>query len=150
MASITTLLGTDGIKESRVTLNENFAALNQQITELSELVDGFEAAAGSGFNGVVTASIVPNLDQVHDLGTPTLRFKDIYLSNNTIYLGENSIRMANGNMQVNGNSLATNASLLEEVAERARLLGIETTARNQAYTDKAFINVIKKQRSRQD
>ena len=132
MASITKILGTDGIKKSRVTLNDNFAAINQQVIEIAELLDGFEGS-GSGFTGgLVAASIIPDQDEIHDLGTPDLRFRDLYLSNNTIYLGENSISMANGNMLVNGNQLVTNSKLLEEVAERARLLGIETTSRNQA------------------
>jgi hypothetical protein len=132
MASITKILGTDGIKKSRVTLNDNFAAINQQVTEIAELLDGFEGS-GSGFNGgLIAASIIPDQDEIHDLGTANLRFRDLYLSNNTIYLGENSISMANGNMLVNGNQLITNSRLLEEVAERARLLGIETTSRNQA------------------
>jgi hypothetical protein len=132
MASITKILGTDGIKKSRVTLNDNFAAINQQVTEIAELLDGFEGS-GSGFNGgLIAASIIPDQDEIHDLGTADLRFRDLYLSNNTIYLGENSISMANGNMLVNGNQLVTNSKLLEEVAERARLLGIETTSRNQA------------------
>ncbi len=131
MASIKTLLGTDSIKTSRLTLNENFASLNQEITEISELLANFEST-GSSFNGTVTSHIIPNQTELYDLGTPTLRFRDIYLSNNTIYLGENSISMSNGDMLVNGNQLATNSQLLEEAAERARLLGIETTARNQA------------------
>ena len=134
MASITPLLGTDGIKDSRKTLNDNFAAINQQLTEISELLDGFEGGTGSSFNGQVAFSIIPDQNEIHDLGTPTLRFRDIYLSNSTIYLGSNSISMANGNMQVNGNELVTNSRLLEEAAERARVIGLETTARTQALT----------------
>ena len=133
MAAIKTILGTDTVSSSRLILNENFASINQQLSEFSQLLDTIEAGSGgSSFNGIVTTNIIPNQNEVFDLGSPTQRFKDIYLSNNTIYLGDNSISMANGNMQVNGNQLATNARLLEEVAERARLLGIETTSRNQA------------------
>jgi len=132
MASIKSLLGTDSIKESRLTLNGNFAALNQELTEISELLVNFEGGGGSSFNGTISSHLIPNQTETFDLGSPLLRFRDIYLSNNTIYLGDNSISMANGNMQVNGNQLATNSRLLEEVAERARLLGIETTSRNQA------------------
>jgi hypothetical protein len=132
MASIKTLLGTDSIKTSRITLNENFAALNQELTEISELLVDFENNNGSSFNGTVTFNLIPNQTETYDLGSPLLRFRDIYLSNNTIYMGQNSISMSNGNMLVNGGSLATNSKLLEEVAERARLLGIETASRNQA------------------
>jgi hypothetical protein len=84
MASITPLLGTDGIKDSRKTLNDNFAAINQQLTEISELLDGFEGGTGSSFNGQVAFSIIPDQNEIHDLGTPTLRFRDIYLSNSNL------------------------------------------------------------------
>jgi hypothetical protein len=133
MAAIKTILGTDTVSSSRLILNENFASINQQLSEFSQLLDTIEAGSGgSSFNGIVTTNIIPNQNEVFDLGSPTQRFKDIYLSNNTIYLGENSIRMSNGSMLVNGNQMATNSRLLEEAAERARLLGIETTARTEA------------------
>jgi hypothetical protein len=133
MAAIKTILGTDTVSSSRLILNENFASINQQLSEFSQLLDTIEAGSGgSSFNGIVTTNIIPNQNEEFDLGSPTRRFKDIYLSNNTIYLGENSMRMANGNLLVNGNQMATNSRILEEAAERARLLGIETAARTQA------------------
>lgn len=133
MAAIKTILGTDTVSSSRLILNENFATINQQLNEFSQLLDGFNGTSGgTSFNGIVTSNLIPNQNEVYDLGSPTKRFRDIYLSNNTMYLGENSIRMVNGTMSVNGNQLVTNSRLLEEAAERARLLGIETTARNQA------------------
>jgi hypothetical protein len=132
MATIKSILGTDTVSASRITLNENFASINQQLNAFSQLIDELGSGVGSSFNGVVTSNIIPNQNEVYDLGSPTQRFKDIYLSNNTIYLGQNSIRMANGTMIVNGNPLITNSKLLEEAAERARMLGIETNARTQA------------------
>ena len=132
MAQIKTIQGIDTVSSSRLILNENFASINQQLSEFSQLLDGLEGSGGSSFNGVLTSNIIPNQNEVYDLGSETNRFRDLYLSNNTLYLGENSIRMANGNMLVNGNPLVTNNRLLEEAAERARLLGIETTARSQA------------------
>lgn len=133
MAAIKTILGTDTVSSSRLILNENFATINQQLNEFSQLLDGFNGTSGgTSFNGIVISNLIPNQNEVYDLGSPTKRFRDIYLSNNTMYLGENSIRMVNGTMSVNGNQLVTNSRLLEEAAERARLLGIETTARNQA------------------
>jgi hypothetical protein len=41
----------------------------------------------------VRGSIVPNLDSAYDLGSATQRFRDIYLSGNTIYLGDETIRI---------------------------------------------------------
>jgi hypothetical protein len=39
MATITTILGTDSVSSSRVTLNDNFAALNQELADISALLD---------------------------------------------------------------------------------------------------------------
>ncbi len=135
MANIKTILGTDTVSLSRITLNENFASINQQLNEFSQLFDGFEGGFGGSFNGEVTTNIIPNQNEVYDLGSETNRFRDLYLSNNTIYLGNNSISMSGNNMMINGRRLVTDNRLLEEVAERARLLGIETNARTQAISN---------------
>lgn len=135
MANIKTILGTDTVSLSRITLNENFASINQQLNEFSQLFDGFEGGFGGSFNGEVTTNIIPNQNEVYDLGSETNRFRDLYLSNNTIYLGNNSISMLGNNMMVNGRRLVTDNRLLEEAAERARLLGIETNARTQAISN---------------
>ena len=45
---------------------------------------------------IIAQNIVPNLNVTYDIGTPTKRFKDIYLSNSTIYLGDTQIS-SNGN-----------------------------------------------------
>jgi hypothetical protein len=44
----------------------------------------------------VGGNILPNANVTYNLGSPTARFKDLYLSNNTIYMGNASIS-ANGN-----------------------------------------------------
>ena len=100
MASIKSLLGTDSIKESRLTLNGNFAALNQELTEISELLVNFEGGGGSSFSGIISSHLIPNQTETFDLGSPLLRFRDIYLSNNTIYLGTSTISGANGNIEL--------------------------------------------------
>ena len=41
--------------------------------------------------GTISADIVPATDVTYDLGSPTKRFKDLYLSGNSIYLGEGLI-----------------------------------------------------------
>ena len=82
MAAIKTILGTDTVSSSRLILNENFASINQQLSEFSQLLDTIEAGSGgSSFNGIVTTNIIPNQNEEFDLGSPTRRFKDIYLSN---------------------------------------------------------------------
>jgi hypothetical protein len=49
-------------------------------------------------NGTFSGDILPNANIIHDLGSPTLRWKDLYLSNTTIYLGESSISASTGNI----------------------------------------------------
>jgi|LauGreDrversion4_2_1035121.scaffolds.fasta_scaffold175417_2 hypothetical protein len=39
MATITTILGTDSVSSSRVTLNDNFAAINQELADIAALLD---------------------------------------------------------------------------------------------------------------
>jgi hypothetical protein len=39
MANITTILGTDSVSSSRVTLNDNFASINQELGQISALLD---------------------------------------------------------------------------------------------------------------
>lgn len=39
MATITTILGTDSVSSSRVTLNDNFAAINQELADIALLLD---------------------------------------------------------------------------------------------------------------
>jgi hypothetical protein len=39
MATITTILGTDSVSSSRVTLNDNFAAINQELAGIAALLD---------------------------------------------------------------------------------------------------------------
>lgn len=44
----------------------------------------------------VTQSILPSTDIAYDLGSPTKRWRDLYLSASTIYLGDTSISAVNG------------------------------------------------------
>lgn len=55
-----------------------------------------DATNGSiNLDGTVKGDIVPDLNITYDIGTPLLRFKDLYLSGSSIYLG-NAILSANG------------------------------------------------------
>ena len=58
--------------------------------------------------GNVTSNLLPNANVTYDLGSPTQRWKDLYLANSTIYLGNASIT-ANGNaITTSGNTTAVN------------------------------------------
>lgn len=55
-----------------------------------------DATNGSiNLDGTVKGDIVPDLNITYDIGSPLLRFKDLYLSGSSIYLG-NAVITANG------------------------------------------------------
>jgi hypothetical protein len=55
-------------------------------------------------NLTVSGNILPTTDITQDIGSPTNRFRDLYLSNNTIILGENALSVSTtGELTVNGN-----------------------------------------------
>jgi hypothetical protein len=63
-----------------------------------------------GIDGELTVpgSIIPDTNIAYDLGSATKRFKDIYLSTNTINLGGNSISVdSGGQLLINGNNAGT-------------------------------------------
>jgi hypothetical protein len=59
---------------------------------------------GAAGNLTVPGNIIPDTDVAYDLGSPTNRFRDIYVSSSTIYLGTSTISISSeGQMLVNGN-----------------------------------------------
>lgn len=53
---------------------------------------------------VFHGSLIPNADVVYDLGTPSKRFKDLYLSGSTIYLGEGSMSFGSNGIEIKGSN----------------------------------------------
>ena len=72
-------------------------------------------------SGLFTGKLLPSANITYDLGSSTQRWKDLYLSGNTIYLGDSTISGANGNLTltnsfggqiiVTGNSVTTTNSI---------------------------------------
>ena len=54
----------------------------------------FAVPGNSSFSG----NLLPGANIVYNLGSPTQRWKDLYLSNTTIYLGESTISASTGNI----------------------------------------------------
>ena len=69
--------------------------------------------AGLFITGSTTASghIVPSTTDIYDLGSPTLKFRDLYLSGSTLYLGSLAIRDNGGSLSVgpSGSAIGTNS-----------------------------------------
>jgi hypothetical protein len=74
----------------------NYAAANAGFT--FDSVSGNLAVPG---NSTFSGNVLPNANVTYNLGSPTQRWKDLYLANNTIYLGESSISAATGNIVLN-------------------------------------------------
>jgi hypothetical protein len=49
------------------------------------LVDGVDNKIN--LDGTVKGDIIPNISEVYDIGSPSLKFKDLYLSGTSLYLG---------------------------------------------------------------
>ena len=61
----------------------------------------FDSASGNlavPGNGTFTGNILPSANITYDLGSPTQRWQDLYLANNTIYLGNSTISAIAGNI----------------------------------------------------
>jgi plastocyanin len=82
------------------------------VTTLSDSGVGGSGSSGSGGSGnvdgankelsnltvtAINASLIPSVDSSIDLGSPFLKWRDLYLSGNTLYLGAANIT-ANGNV----------------------------------------------------
>ena len=70
----------------------------------------------------ITTSLIPQTDVAIDLGTAAKKWRDLYLSGNTIYLGDVTIRNVGGtidlplNAKVHGRKIATDISELDDAS----------------------------------
>jgi hypothetical protein len=87
-------------------------------------------------------SLVPNTDVAYDLGTSTKKWRDLYLSGNTIFLGNAIIRNVDGtvelpaNAKVNGRKIPVDVRDLDDVDN---LLSIGGVTSYNALTDKPVL-----------
>ena len=71
------------------------------------LVDGLNSKIN--LDGTVKGNIIPDTNVAYDIGSSSLRFKDLYLSGNTIHLGTSSLSVdANGNFSFSGGLKSNN------------------------------------------
>ena len=129
MAKQTVNIGTSANDRTGDSLRSAFNKINENFTELytelginddSDLNLGAFEFAGSVMTTTdssaitiaqnlsvtsditVGGDIVPNITEEHNLGGATRRFKDLYLSGNTIDLGGTTLSIVDGNLQVGG------------------------------------------------
>lgn len=71
------------------------------------LIDGVSSKVN--LDGTVKGNIIPDTNVAYDIGSSTKRFKDLYLSGNTIHLGSSQLSVdANGNFQLSGGLKSNN------------------------------------------
>jgi len=117
-------IGTSANKGDGDPIRTAFTKVNANFTELYAQHDGTIAqktdVQGSVFgddstviidavsnkvnlDGTVKGNIIPDTNVAYDIGSSTKRFKDLYLSGNTIHLGTSTLSVdANGNFQLSG------------------------------------------------
>lgn len=96
-------------KGTKLIFNAEYAGTIEQLTIpkdptfiVSSPVGGSTGSSGSGGSGSggststtdfgnVGQSILPSTDIIYDLGSPTKRWRDLYLSGNSLYLGDTAI-----------------------------------------------------------
>ena len=70
----------------------------------------FDSASGNFAvpgNGTFSGNLLPNANITYNLGSPTQRWLDLYLANNTIYLGNSTISAIAGNITLSSAGGAT-------------------------------------------
>lgn len=58
----------------------------------------------------ISSSLIPIADSVFDLGSPTNKWKDLYLTNASIYLGDKTISVVSGNLKIDSNYILTGST----------------------------------------
>ena len=82
------------------------AYVNARVAAAANALDSAEGQAMIDSNfGAVNRDLVPLLDSVYDLGSPTKKWKDLHLSGNTIFLGGGTISFDNSEYSFGGGSL---------------------------------------------
>lgn len=71
--------------------------------------------SGSTFNpDAISSNLIPTIDSVYDIGSANYRFRDIYLSGNTLYLGNAVISADGDTIAINGNVVAQNNNVMTD------------------------------------
>jgi hypothetical protein len=100
----------DGTLEVNGILAEVGTAINSESGQII-FDDNGELTGNAGFSfdqtsgnlsvpgsGIFTGNLLPTANITYDLGSPTQRWKDLYLSNTTIYIGNSTISGSGGNL----------------------------------------------------
>ena len=76
------------------------------VVSVQELQVGTTTVLLDTANVNVTGNLLPTANVTYSLGSPTLQWKDLYVSSNTIYMGGTAVTISNGQLAVGGNIVA--------------------------------------------
>ena len=108
VATATNLFATIGSVNTLTVVNKAFIS-NVDVTSTATFTGNAVFANTASFHNVLPAA-----DAAYNLGSPTLRWKNLYVSTSTIYLAGDVVTVAAGQLTVNGNPVlgtATNTVL---------------------------------------
>ena len=79
------------------------------------LVDGVNSSINLA--GTVKGDIIPDTNVAYDIGSATKRFKDLYLSGNTINLGGTAISIESGELKLGGVKIPSQTDLDNSISD---------------------------------
>lgn len=77
--------------------------ISSSVSSGALIVNGGAGIAGQlnvGGNITVTGNVLPSANVTYDLGSPTQRWRDLYLSGNTVYFGGATLQTDNSNVTI--------------------------------------------------
>ena len=116
-AGVTTILDDNGVAIAQQVGVNAFSVTSA--TGVRAIASGNIWQFGNDGNLTVPGSIIPNANVTYDLGSPTQRWKDLWLSGSTIHIGNANISVSNGSIQssapiradITGNVTASNITV---------------------------------------
>jgi hypothetical protein len=125
--------GTTNLYYSRAKFDSDLLASNRDFLDSAEAID---LLANKGTEGHI-----PLLDSTYDLGSPTRKWKDLYLSGNTIYLGGVQISAqsdSGGGLAVDNKLLRTHA--VTDLKDEDNMVSNSTTQAPTQSSAKAYVD----------
>jgi len=87
--------------------NTSKEPLSTSLKKVNDMIEELYTFSEEGDLGSISQNIVPDQDNLRDLGSADKKWRSLYVSGNTIYLGNSEISVDNqGNLSVNGESIA--------------------------------------------
>ena len=115
----TNLFYTTARHDSDTLVLVDSAYVNARVADAPNALDSAEGQAMIESNlGAVNQDLVPLLDSVYDLGSPTKKWKDLHLSGNTIFLGGGTISYDNNEYTFGNGSLKTEQAISMDSGQR--------------------------------